>query len=92
MAIDEEKLIEIIEKAIDDKFGHLLIEPGIHHRDHLIVGDIKSEDIIFIQNLRTCLSDIKTQSWRCLIRIVIPGIFILIVAGIVTYFKLNKGH
>lgn len=90
--MDEVKLAELIGRMIDDKFGHLLIEPGIHHRDHLIVGDITSEDIVFLRNLRECLADLKTTSWRALIRIVIPGIVILIIAGVVSYFKLHKGH
>ena len=90
--MDEEKFVHLVERVIDDKFGHLIIPPDNHHRDHLIVGDINSEDIVFIKNLRACLADIKTTTWRAIIRVVIPGIVILLIVGIVSYFKLHKGH
>jgi hypothetical protein len=85
--LDEDKIAELIEEVIDRKFGHLIVPPEDHHRDHLIVKDIDSSLLEFLKDLHKFIVDAKSTGWSTLIKVIIPGICALIIGGIILWFK-----
>ena len=89
---DKEILKQVVKEVFDEEFKPLYIDRERHYRDHLIISDIDSEDVVFLKNLRLGLADLRTTTIRALVRVVIPGTVVLIVAGIVSYLKFWKPH
>lgn len=85
--IDEEKMAKMIEDVIERKFGHLIISPEDHHRDHLIVKDMDTSLLEFMKAFHKFVTDAKTVGISTIIKIIIPGIFALILGGLILWFK-----
>lgn len=85
--MDEERMAKLIEEVIDAKFGHLIIPPEDHHRDHLIVRDIDTSLIEFMKAFQSIVTNVRTTGISTIVKIVIPGILALIIGGIILWLK-----
>lgn len=85
--MDEQKIAALIEEVIDRKFGHLIIPPEDHHRDHLIVKDIDSSLLEFMKSFHGFVVDAKMVGLSTLIKVIIPGIFVIMLGGVILWFK-----
>lgn len=85
--LDEERMAVLIEEVIDKKFGHLIIPPEDHHRDHLIVKDIDTSLVEFMKTLQQTIINARTTGIATIIKVVIPGILMLILGGIILWLK-----
>lgn len=85
--LDEEKIVKLIEEVIDRKFGHLIIPPDEHHRDHLIMKDIDTALLEFIKAFHRLFVDARTIGISTIIKIIIPTLFVLVIGGIILWLK-----
>lgn len=85
--MDEAKIAVLIEEVIDRKFGHLIMFPEEHYRDHLVIKDIDTSLLEFMKAFHKLTIDAKTVGVSTIIKVIIPGIFALIVGGIILWFK-----
>jgi hypothetical protein len=85
--MDEERIAGLIEEVIDRKFGHLIISPEAHHRDHLIVKDIDTSLLEFMKAFQEMIVNARRVGISTVIKVIIPGIFALIIGGIILWLK-----
>ena len=85
--VEEARIIKILEDAIDKKLGQLFVDRDTHHRDHLIMKDLDSSLLEFMKTFHKLMVDAKSVGISTIITVVIPGIFVLVLGGIVLWLK-----